>query len=114
MRTNELPSDNSETNGARPHHAVIPTKTLQRGSDALAGYKWTTSLLKRWLLGTHSSAVTRKRLQVMSTSSPFGTIAYDVDRILRVLSSGSLPQCPLPMRKIVDETTSHRLSRQSE
>ena len=42
---------------------IIQTKQERRESDALQGCHWTTSLLKRWLLGTHAGAVRPKHLQ---------------------------------------------------
>jgi hypothetical protein len=55
--TDGLASYNSDSLGQRPHQAIVQTKQQRRESDALQGCHWTTSLLKRWLLGTHAGAV---------------------------------------------------------
>ena len=73
--TDGLASYNSDSLGERPHQAIVQTKQERRESDALQGCHWTTSLLKRWLLGTHAGAVRPKHLQAYLTSSPFDTTA---------------------------------------
>ena len=103
--TDGLASYNSDSLGERPHQAVIQSKEQRRESDALQGCHWTTSLLKRWLLGTHAGAVRPKHLQAYLDEFAFrhnrrktngvGRIAARV--IERLVARG-----PLPMRKIID------------
>ena len=59
--TDGLASYNSDSLGEWPHQAIVQTKQERRESDALQGCHWTTSLLKRWLLGTHAGAVRPSR-----------------------------------------------------
>jgi ISXO2-like transposase domain len=54
---------NKRSLGRRSHDKKVQTKAERRKSDALQGCHWTTSLLKRWLLGTHAGAVPPKHLQ---------------------------------------------------
>lgn len=99
---------NSQSLAERPHEAIVQTKAGRRENDALQGCHWTTSLLKRWLLGTHAGAVKPKHLQAYLDEFAFrhnrrktngvGRIAARVIEQLVVLR-------PLPMRKIIDETT---------
>jgi transposase-like protein len=102
-----LASYNSASLGERPHQAVIQNKQERRERDALQGCHWTTSLLKRWLLGTHAGAVRPKHLQAYLDEFAFrhnrrktngvGRIAA---RVIEQLVVGA----PLPMRKIIDGT----------
>jgi transposase-like protein len=49
--------------GERKHDAIVQTKAERAEADALQAMHWTISLLKRWLLGTHASAVRPQHLQ---------------------------------------------------
>src|ERR1700704_1215191 len=105
--TDGLASYNSDSLGERQHQAIVQTKQERRESDALQGCHWTTSLLKRWLLGTHAGAVRPKHLQAYLDEFAFrhnrrktngvGRIAARV--IERLVARG-----PLTMRKLIDQT----------
>jgi transposase-like protein len=49
--------------GDRSHSAVFETKAERHEKDAVQACHWTLSLLKRWLIGTHAGAVSRKHMQ---------------------------------------------------
>jgi len=92
----------------RPHDMVVQTKTERRESDALQGCHWTTSLLKRWLLGTHAGAVRAKHLQAYLDEFAFRhnrRKTIGVGRIAARVIEQLVAREPLPMRKIIDETT---------
>jgi transposase-like protein len=93
--------------GERSHDAVIQTKVERRESDALQGCHWTTSLLKRWLLGTHAGAVRAKHLQAYLDEFAFRhnrRKTIGVGRIAARVIEQLVAREPLPMRKIIDDT----------
>ena len=105
--TDGLASYNSESLGKRPHEAVVQTKQERRESDALQGCHWTTSLLKRWLLGTHAGAVRAKHLQAYLDEFAFRhnrRKTNGVGRIAARVIEQLVARGPLTMRKIIDET----------
>jgi hypothetical protein len=77
----------------------VQTKQERRESDALQGCHWTTSLLKRWLLGTHAGAV-KPYLDEFAfrhnrrKTNGVGRVAVRV--IEQLVTRG-----PLPMRRII-------------
>ena len=105
--TDGLASYNSESLRERPHQAVIQTKQERRESDALQGCHWTTSLLKRWLLGTHAGAVRPKHLQAYLDEFAFRhnrRKTIGVGRIAARVIEQLVVRGPLTMRKLIDET----------
>ncbi len=99
---------NSKSLGKRPHAAVVQTKAERRKNDALQGCHWTTSLLKRWLLGTHAGAVRAKHLQAYLDEFAFRhnrRKTNGVGRIAARVIEQLVASTPLPMQKIIDETT---------
>jgi transposase-like protein len=105
--TDGLASYNRDSLGARPHQAVIRTKRERRASDALQGCHWTTSLLKRWLLGTHAGAVRPKHLQAYLDEFAFRhnrRKTNGVGRIAARVIEQLVARGPLTMRKLIDNT----------
>ncbi len=106
--TDGLASYNSDSLAERPHQAIVQTKQERRESDALQGCHWTTSLLKRWLLGTHAGAVRPKHLQAYLDEFAFRhnrRKTNGVGRIAARVIEQLVARGPLPMRKIIDENT---------
>jgi transposase-like protein len=106
--TDGLASYNSDSLGQRPHQAIVQTKQERRESDALQGCHWTTSLLKRWLLGTHAGAVRPKHLQAYLDEFAFRhnrRKTNGVGRIAARVIEQLVARGPLPMRTIIDQTT---------
>ncbi len=95
----------------RPHDMVMQTKAERRENDALQGCHWTTSLLKRWLLGTHGGAVRAKHLQAYLDEFAFRhnrRRTNGVGRIAARVIEQLVAREPLPMRKIIDDTAQCR------
>jgi hypothetical protein len=108
VMTDGLASYNERSLDERPHQAVVQTKQERRESDALQGCHWTTSLLKRWLLGTHAGAVRAKHLQAYLDEFAFRhnrRKTIGVGRIAARVIEQLVAREPLPMRKIIDGTT---------
>jgi hypothetical protein len=106
--TDGLASYNSDSLGKRPHQAIMQTKQERRESDALQGCHWTTSLLKRWLLGTHAGAVRPKHLQAYLDEFAFRhnrRKTIGVGRIAARVIEQLVAHEPLPMRSIIDQAT---------
>ena len=105
--TDGLASYNSASLGERPHQAVVQTKQERRDSDALQGCHWTTSLLKRWLLGTHAGAVRAKHLQAYLDEFAFRhnrRKTNGVGRIAARVIQQLVARGPLTMRNLIDQT----------
>jgi hypothetical protein len=99
---------NSHSLGERSHEAIVQTKAERRKTDALQGCHWTTSLLKRWLLGTHAGAVRPKHLQAYLDEFAFRhnrRKTNGVGRIAARVIEQLVVRGPLPMRRIIDQTT---------
>ncbi len=54
---------NAASLGARPHEGIVQTKAERTSNDVVQACHWSTSNLKRWLLGTHAGAVSEKHRQ---------------------------------------------------
>ena len=105
--TDGLASYNSDSLGERPHQAIVQTKQERRDSDALQGCHWTTSLLKRWLLGTHAGAVRPKHLQAYLDEFAFRhnrRKTNGVGRIAARVIEQLVARRLLTMRKLIDQT----------
>ena len=105
--TDGLASYNSTSLGERPHQAIVQTRQERRDSDALHGCHWTTSLLKRWLLGTHAGAVRAKHLQAYLDEFAFRhnrRKTNGVGRIAARVIEQLVARGPLTMRKLIDQT----------
>ena len=105
--TDGLASYNSGSLGERPHQTIVQTRQERRDSDALQGCHWTTSLLKRWLLGTHAGAVRAKHLQAYLDEFAFRhnrRKTNGVGRIAARVIEQLVARGPLTMRKLIDQT----------
>lgn len=103
---------NAKSLGERPHEAVVQTKAERAESDALQRAHWAISLLKRWLLGTHGSAVDMKYLQAYLDEYVFrynrrGT--KGVGRIVARTIEQLVVHAPRTMRQIINETVPYRM-----
>jgi len=97
--------------GGRPHDAMVQTKAERRESDAVQSCHWTTSLTKRWLLGTHAGAVAPKHLQAYLDEFVFRHNRRKTKGVGRIAARliESLVMCgPITMRAIVDQTPLYR------
>ena len=98
---------NARSLDRRPHDRRVQTKAERRQSDALQGCHWTTSLLKRWLLGTHAGAVRPKHLQAYLDEFAFRHNRRKTNGTVRIAArviEQLVAHAPLPMRKIINET----------
>lgn len=97
--------------GDRPHDAVVQTKADRAEADALQRSHWAISLLKRWLFGTHGSAVSMKYLQAYLDEYVFRynrRRTKGVGRIAARTISQMVAHQPLTMKKI-KETVPYRM-----
>jgi transposase-like protein len=93
--------------GARTHDAVIQTKAERRNNDAVQACHWTTSLLKRWLLGTHAGGVRDKHLQAYLDEFAFRhnrRKTKGVGRIAARLIESLVARPPMTMRQLIHQT----------
>lgn len=98
--------------GDRPHAAVVQTKAERAEADALQRSHWAISLLKRWLFGTHGSAVSMKYLQAYLDEYVFRynrRRTKGVGRIAARTIAQMVAHAPLTMRQIVNETVPYRM-----
>jgi transposase-like protein len=97
--------------GKRPHEAIVQTKAERRKNDAVQSCHWTTSLLKRWLLGTHAGAVRDKHLQAYLDEFAFRhnrRKTNGVGRIAARVIESLVAKPPMTMRQIIDDTRRYR------
>jgi transposase-like protein len=93
--------------GTRKHDAIVQTKAERAETDTLQATHWTISLLKRWLLGTHASAVSAKHLQAYLDEYAFRhnrRATKGVGRIAARTIERLVASVPITMRMIVDDT----------
>jgi transposase-like protein len=98
---------NEKSLGERGHEAVVQTKAERRENDAVQACHWTTSLLKRWLMGTHAGAVSDKHLQAYLDEFAFRQNrrkTNGVGRIAARVIESLVAKPPLTMRRLVDDT----------
>jgi transposase-like protein/Zn ribbon nucleic-acid-binding protein len=103
---------NDKSLGDRPHDAVVQTKAERAEGDALQHSHWAISLLKRWLFGTHGSAVSTKYLQAYLDEYVFRynrRRTKGVGRIAARTIAQLVSHAPLTMRQIVNETAPFRM-----
>jgi transposase-like protein len=99
---------NATSLGDRHHDAVVQTKAERAEADALQRSHWVVSQLKRWLFGTHGSAVSAKYLQAYLDEYVFRynrRRTKGVGRIAARTIAQLVVHAPLTMRQIVKETT---------
>jgi len=97
--------------GKRKHEQRVQTKAELAEADALQATHWTISLLKRWLLGTHASAVSAKHLQAYLDEYAFRhnrRATLGVGRIAARAIEQLVASVPITMRQIVDDTVLYR------
>ena len=97
--------------GERPHEAIVQSKAEKRENDAVQACHWTTSLLKRWLLGTHAGAVSDKHLQAYLDEFAFRHNRRKTDGIARIAArviEQLVVRAPLTMKSLVRDTTRSR------
>jgi Zn ribbon nucleic-acid-binding protein len=102
---------NDESLGERTHDAHVQTKAERREADALQACHWTTSLLKRWLLGTHAGAVRPKHLQAYLDEFTFRHNRRKTDGVARIAArviENLVAKPPLTMRRLIDHTRPYR------
>jgi hypothetical protein len=98
---------NEKSLGERTHEAVVQTKAERKANDAVQGCHWTTSNLKRWLMGTHAGAVSDKHLQAYLDEFAFRhnrRKTNGVGRIAARVIESLVAKPPLTMRQIIDGT----------
>lgn len=98
--------------GDRPHDAVVQTKAERAEADVLQRSHWAISLLKRWLFGTHGSAVNVKYLQAYLDEYVFRynrRRTKGVGRIAARTIAQLVARPPLTMHQIVNETVPYRM-----
>lgn len=76
--------DNATSLGTREHEAKVQTKEELREADAVQACHWATSLLKRWLLGTHAGAVRDQHLQAYLDEFAFRYNRRKTDGVARI------------------------------
>ena len=97
--------------GTRKHEAIVQTKAERAEADALQATHRTISLLKRWLLGAHASAVRPKHLQAYLDEYAFRHNRRGTNGVGRIASRTIEQLVELPprtMRDIVDNTPWYR------
>lgn len=98
---------NGKSLGERSHSAVVQTKAERHESDAVQACHWTTSLMKRWLMGTHAGAVSDKHLQAYLDEFVFRHNRRKTDGVCRIAArviESLVAKPPITMRQLVDGT----------
>jgi transposase-like protein len=98
--------------GDRSHLPKVQTKAERAEADALQRAHWAISQLKRWLLGTHGSAVSMKYLQAYLDEYVFRynrRRTKGVGRIAARTIAQLVAHAPQTMRQIVNETVPYRM-----
>ena len=93
--------------GARPHDAIVQTKAERAEADTLQATHHSISLLKRWLFGTHGSAVSAKHLQAYLDEYVFRHNRRRTKGVARITARAIeqlVVRAPMTMRQIVDDT----------
>ena len=103
---------NADSLGERPHLPQVQTKAERAEDDALQHSHWAISQLKRWLFGTHGSAVSMKYLQAYLDEYVFRynrRRTKGVGRIAARTIAQLVAHGPWTMRQIVNETAPCRM-----
>ena len=85
----------------------MQTKTERRENDAVQACHWTTSLLKRWLMGTHAGAVRDKHLQAYLDEFCFRHNRRKTEGVCRIAArviESLVARPPMTMRSLIDNT----------
>lgn len=102
---------NTTSLGEREHAAVVQTKAERAEDDALQRAHWAISLLKRWLFGTHGSAVGMKHLQAYLDEYVFRYNRRKTNGVGRIAArtiEQLVARAPRTMRDIIDQTRPFR------
>lgn len=102
---------NEASLGARAHEAVVQTKQEKREADCVQTCHWTTSQLKRWLVGTHALAMKPKHLQAYLDEFTFRWNRRKTDGVARIAArviESAVTKPPLPMWKLVETSKPYR------
>ena len=97
--------------GERAHNPVVQTKAERAEADVLQKAHRAISLLKRWLLGTHGSAVSMKYLQAYLDEYVFRynrRRTKGVGRIAARTIQNLVAHAPMTMDQIINETRPFR------
>jgi hypothetical protein len=95
----------------------VQTKAERGENDAIQSCHWTISLLKRWLLGTHTYAVAPKHLQAYLDEYAFHhnrRRTNGVGRIAGRVIEQLVRRQPLTTRSLIDDTRRCRWFQQPE
>jgi ISXO2-like transposase domain len=98
---------NATSLGARPHDGVVQTKAERRQHDVVRAAHFVTSLLKRWLLGTHAGAVSAKHLRAYLDDFAFRYNRRHTKGVVRIAArviEAALEHAAMPMKMLVKET----------
>lgn len=98
---------NEKSLGERSHERSVQTKVERRQSDAVQACHWTTSLLKRWLMGTHAGAVRDKHLQAYLDEFAFRHNRRKTAGVCRIAArviQSLVSKPPITMRNLIDKT----------
>ena len=102
---------NKKSLGERAHNRVVQTKAERAEADVLQKAHRAISLLKRWLLGTHGSAVSMKYLQAYLDEYVFRynrRRTKGVGRIAARTIQNLVAHAPLTMHQIINGTRPFR------
>lgn len=97
--------------GERAHDAIMQTKAEKRAGDCVQACHFATSLLKRWLMGTHAMAMKPKHLQAYFDEFAFRYNRRKTEGVARIAArviESAVMKPPLPMWKLVKNTVPHR------
>jgi len=98
---------NETSLGERGHQPKVQTKAERKANDAVQACHWTTSLLKRWLMGTHAGAVSAKHLQAYLDEFTFRHNRRKTNGTVRIAArviESLVAKPPRTMRQLVDDT----------
>jgi hypothetical protein len=102
---------NETSLGEREHDAVVQTKAEKREADCVQACHFATSLLKRWLMGTHAMAMKPKHLQAYFDEFAFRYNRRKTQGVARIAArviESAVQKPPLTMRALVDKTKPYR------
>lgn len=109
--TDGLASYNERSLGERPHKAKVQSREEKQQKDALQNVHWAISGLKRWLLGTHHGAVSRKHLQSYLDEFCFRRNRRKTNGVGRITArcmQNLVQREPMTTRQLIDDTTECR------
>jgi len=102
---------NEASLGEREHEGIVQTKDEKREADCVQACHFATSLLKRWLMGTHAMAMKPKHLQAYFDEFAFRYNRRRTNGVARIAArviASAVRKPPLTMRALVDQTKPYR------